>query len=552
MPLLAAACLPDVSDLSSLRSIKMSCCMKPISIVFFFCSLFAAFAQQTSPPSILWQQSYGGAGVESLYAVQPTPDGGYIFGGGSSSAPGGGKTSPHFGGPDFWVVRVDSQGNKLWEQSFGGIGTDILSVMQPAGDGGFLLGGRSNSPIGGTKTGPNRGGADFWVVRIDSNGEKLWDRTFGGSGDDYLFSMVPTGDGGFLLGGYSESGVSGNKTSQNFGLGDFWLVRIDAAGEKVWEASYGGSGDEGIFSIHQTSDGGFILGGDSDSPPGGNKTSAHHGGKDFWIVRIDPLGNKLWDRSYGGTEHDADYNLVVRQTPDGGYIIAGDSLSDVSGNKTAASFGDSDIWVVRLGPEANTLWQRSFGGNSYEYVSSLKETSDGGFLLGGGSNSRVSGNKSAPLFGNMDYYLFQIDSDGEMVWDASYGGTAEDGFEHVAMLQTLDDGLILAGDSNSGINGIKTSPAIGQRHFWVIKLGGGAPPPVLIAPAQTTSDIQVQGFRFFIEPRQDENQYVSEYSIDLITWVPFQTNLAAGGQIEVVDPGAAGSPRRFYRAYRLP
>jgi hypothetical protein len=527
--------------------------MKRIASALFFLSFLAAFGQQTTPPPITWQHSYGGVGMDVLYAIHTIPGGGYLLGGESSSPPSGTKSSAHHGLSDFWIIRVDAEGNKLWDKSFGGTGNDILTSIVAGGDGGFLLGGHSNSGSNGNKTAPARGGIDFWVVRIDHNGEKLWDRTYGGTENDYLFTMIPISDGGFLLGGYSASGANINKTSSNFGQGDFWIVRIDAAGEKLWDRSFGGSGDEWLYSLQETSDGGFILGGSSSSPPSGNKAAPHHGGSDFWIVRIESNGTRLWDRSYGGSEDDADEHLVVRQTSDGGYIIAGDSLSDISGNKTSPNIGDSDIWVIRLGQEANLLWQRTFGGTSYEFLTSLQETGDGGFILAGGSESRAGGTKTAPLYGiEIDFYLVRIDSAGNMVWDASYGGAAADGFRHVIAQPTSDGGFIVGGDSNSGASEIKTSPGLGSRHFWVLKLGGTAPPPQLIVPSQTTASIQQHGFRFFIEPRQNQKSYVAEYSTDLVTWTPFQTNLASGGQIEVIDPGAATSPRRFYRAYRLP
>jgi len=172
-----------------------------------------------------------------------------------------------------------------------------------------------------------------------------WQRTFGGTGEEELHSAVATPDGGLLIAGYSMSGTNDLKTSPNFGLVNFWVIRVDSSGNRLWDKTYGGYQGDYLVSAAATADGGFILGGPSRSLPGGNKTAPSYGTNnivdaDYWIVKIDRDGNKLWDRSFGGIADDQLWNL--RQTRDGGFILAGYSRSPASGNKTASEFGKYD------------------------------------------------------------------------------------------------------------------------------------------------------------------------------------------------------------------
>ena len=180
-----------------------------------------------------------------------------------------------------------------WQLGFGGTNSDVLTSLQQTADGGYIFGGYSFSPVGGNKTSPNHGGSDFWVVRVDANINTLWQRSFGGETNDHLFALEQTSDGGYVLGGYSASPPSGNKTSPHYGGRDFWVVRLDANGEKLWERSFGGSGDDDLFSLQRTSDGGFIIGGRSSSNTNVTKSGVNWGGYDFWVVRLGGNGERL-------------------------------------------------------------------------------------------------------------------------------------------------------------------------------------------------------------------------------------------------------------------
>lgn len=372
-------------------------------------------AQQIFPPQVEWQRSFGGTNDDRLRALAQTADGGFVLGGFSDSIPAtganGNKVSGTLGDYDFWVVRLDGLGNKLWDRSFGGTNEDVLFCVRPTRDSGIVVGGYTSSGASGNKTSANFGGYDFWVVRMDSNGTKVGEFAFGGASDDYLRDLVQTSDGGFLLGGQSLSPPGGNKTAVLFGTNDFWVVRLNASGAKLWDRSFGGTGADRLQSLQQTADGGFILGGVSLSGASGNKTSANYGLNDFWLVRLDANGNKLWDRSFGGTDNDE--LLSLQQTSDGGFILGGFSWSGPSGNKTSRNYGGSDFWVIRTDSNGNKLWEQSFGGRESDSIRSLQQTKDGGFILGGISASGTSGTKTSPYFGGTaDYWVVRLDSGG--------------------------------------------------------------------------------------------------------------------------------------------
>lgn len=436
------------------------------------------------PPSIQWQKSYGGSGEDSLGSVQPTSDGGYILAGVSTSGISGNKTSTNYGGYDGWLVKLDANGDKVWDKSFGGDGDEFYYglILRTTSDGGYILGGDSKSGISGNKTTPNFGGYDYWVVKLDANGDKLWERTLGGSGDDRLKDIQQTSDGGYVIGGDSESGVSGNKTSTNYGASDYWVVKLDADGNKVWDKSYGGTitstfgdGNEFLTALYQTSDGDYILAGTSSSGASGNKTSTNFSSQvwttDYWVVKVDPDGNIIWDKSFGGDNFDS--LGVFQRTSDGGYILGGASYSGVSGNKSSTNYGQSDYWIVMLDGNGEKVWDKSFGGNYFDFLNSIQQTSDGGYILAGQSASPPSGNKTSPYFtingGDYDAWIVKINANGNVVWDKSFGGTSNDGL----VAQQTSGGYLLYGWSSSDISGNRTAPKLsdfGYGDAWLLKL----------------------------------------------------------------------------------
>lgn len=236
-------------------------------------------------PVKLWEKHFGANFNEGLSSIVPTADGGYLLGGTSYSGISNDKTEASRGNDDFWILKTDADFNKVWDKRYGGSSTESLNFILPTSDGGYILSGDSESGISGDKTEASRGQSDFWIVKIDANGNKLWDKSFGGNRRDFLGGVYPVSDGGYLLIGSSESDISGDKTGVSRNLSDIedddcWIIKIDANGNKLWDKTYGGDLEDGLGAIIPTSDGGYLLGGYTNSTISGEVTVASKGSYD--------------------------------------------------------------------------------------------------------------------------------------------------------------------------------------------------------------------------------------------------------------------------------
>ncbi|MBL4754797.1 MAG: T9SS type A sorting domain-containing protein [Flavobacteriales bacterium] len=243
-------------------------------------------------------------------------------------------------------MKIDSVGAVQWENTIGGDWFDELHSIQQTSDGGYILGGFSNSNLAGDKTEINLGNDDYWVVKLDTAGMIQWQNTIGGVSEDELHSIQQTSDGGYILGGYSFSNISGDKTENSQGSADYWVLKLDTSGAIQWQNSIGGSSGDVLESIEQTNDGGYIMGGISSSNISGDKTENSRGFNDYWVVQLDSAGTVQWEKTIGASSDD--FFRAIQQTGDGGYIMGGLSGSNISGDKTENSQGGSDYWVVKL------------------------------------------------------------------------------------------------------------------------------------------------------------------------------------------------------------
>ena len=437
---------------------------KTYLLILFFLPLL--LCSQT--PTIQWDKTIGGAFKDYLWSAQQTNNGGYILGGYSESLVSGDKTAISQGGNDYWIVKLDADGNKLWDKTIGGGNQDYLKSLQQTNDGGYVLGGNSNSPASGDKTIGSKGDLDYWIVKLDANGNKIWDKTIGGSNEDNLQALQQTNDGGYILGGYSNSLISGDKTENDKGNYDYWVVKLDVNGNKIWDKTIGGNNEDRLMSLQQSSDGGYILGGYSNSPISEDKTASDKGSYDYWVVKLDANGNTIWDNTVGGSGGDLLSRL--KQTLDGGYVLVGHSSSNISADKTENCKGSEDYWIVKLDPNGNRSWDKTIGGVGEEYPYSLQQTSDGNYILGGVSNSSISGDKTENSKGGFDYWLVKLDPNGNMIWDNTIGGSGDDFL--FSLQQTVGGGYILCGYSNSSISENKTENSRGDFDYWVVKLNG--------------------------------------------------------------------------------
>jgi hypothetical protein len=437
--------------------------MKVNSFLIFLIISFKAFGQA---PGIEWQNTIGGSNGEAIRSIQQTLDGGYILGGDSRSNISGDKTENSMGGDDYWVVKLDSLGNIQWQNTIGGIDDDLLYSIQQTLDGGYILGGTSQSYISGDKTETNLGIEDYWVVKLDTAGNIEWQNTIGGNNDEALFSIEQTSDGGYILGGTSNSPVSGDKTENSMGSYDYWIVKLDSSGNIQWQNTIGGWDVDNLYTIRQTNDGGYIAAGESRSIISGDKTENNMGDYDYWILKLDNMGSIIWQNTIGGNMRD--WTASIQETFDGGYIVAGNSISNISGDKTENCFGSYDYWIVKLNSVGNIMWQNTIGGNSFEVTWSIKQTPDAGFILGGFSDSNISGDKTENSLGSYDCWVLKLDPLGNIIWQNTIGGNDADGL--ISIQQTLDGGYILGAYSQSNISGDKTENCLGDNDYWVIKL----------------------------------------------------------------------------------
>lgn len=435
-----------------------------------FMTLFIFWTQiaYSQAPLIQWQNTIGGSGSDQLYSIQQTTDGGYILGGESWSDISGYKTEAGLGFDDYWVIKLDSTGTIQWQNTIGGSGNDALQSIKQTTDGGYILGGLSNSGISGDKTEASVGGStDYWVIKLNSSGGIVWQNTIGGSGTDQLLSIQQTTDGGYILGGSSDSGISGEKTEASQGGEDYWLVKLNGSGTVIWQNTIGGSGTDQLFSIQQRTDGGYVLGGRSDSGISGDKTEASSGLFDYWVIKVNGSGAVQGQNSIGGDSFDNLYS--IKQTSDGGFIVGGSSSSNISGDKTEASIsGSTDNWVIKLNSTGAIVWQNTIGGGGEDVLRSIQQTNDGGYIVGGYTISGISGDKTEALLGGNDYWVIKLDSTGNIEWQNTIGG-ADNDFLY-AIQQTSDGGYILGGYSESGISADKTAASFGGNDYWIVKL----------------------------------------------------------------------------------
>ena len=447
--------------------------MKKKFFFLFFIPIFIGNSFSQNPLVKMWDYRYGSSASEMLSCFIQTGDGGFILGGHSNSGISGDKTQPVWGSNDFWIVKTDRYGVKQWDKDFGALNFEMTRAACQADDGGYLFGGYSNSGIGGDKTQPAWGGVygDFWILKTDSLGNKLWDRSYGGMSEDYLYAIAPTPDRGFILGGYSCSAVGGDK-SQNAWAGtyDYWIVKIDSAGNKQWDRRFGGYDTDVLLKIKVSNDGGFVLGGYSLSTAGGDKTQVAFGMQDYWIVKTDSLGNKQWDQSFGGNSYD--YFSALEATTDGGFLLGGFSNSGISGNKTSGSWGLSDFWILKIDSLGNKLWEKNFGGSDTEdEFGSIVLTSDGGLLLAGTSYSNVSGIKTENNLGTEQTWVVKTDLSGTVLWDQTIFTTGHDEYSYA--VETSDGCYAIANLTNAGQGGYKSQSnrdsTLVSNDFWIVK-----------------------------------------------------------------------------------
>jgi hypothetical protein len=318
----------------------------------------------TATFNISWAKTYGGGGDDYAHSIQQTTDGGYIVSGrtGSFGA----------GHGDIWVLKLNASGDVVWQKTYGGGGWDEARSIQQTTDGGYI--------VSGTTWSFGAGGYDFWVLKLNASGDVVWQKTYGGGGWDEARSIQQTTDGGYIVAGWTGS----------FGAGsaDFWVLKLDSSGDLVWQKTYGGAGNDWAHFIQQTSDGGYIV--------AGYTGSLGAGSLDFRVLKLDARGDVVWQKTYGG--ENSDWATCIQQTTDGGYIVAGVTWSFGAGRR--------DVWVLKLNARGYVVWEKTYGGKEWDEASSIQQTTDGGYIVAGYTYSF-----RAPL---NDGWVLKLDSSGDV------------------------------------------------------------------------------------------------------------------------------------------
>jgi uncharacterized delta-60 repeat protein len=357
--------------------------------LFIFCASLTLNAQ--------WARTYGGIDFDRAFFIQQTSDGGYIAAGYTAS--GGAGVS------DFWIIKLSLAGAIEWQHAYGGSGDDAAYAVQETSDEGYIVAGYTHSF--------GAGESDYWILKLTSEGDVEWQFTYGGVGDDTANSIQETNDGGYVVTGYTHA--YGAQTS------DIWTLKLTSEGDVEWQYFYGGSGDDKSYSVQQTNEGGYIVAG-----------STQYLGSldlDFWVLKLTSAGFFDWQRIYGGFGDDVAY--YIQETSGEGYIVAGDSNS--------FGAGESDYWILKLTSEGDVEWQFTYGGVGDDTANSIQETSDGGYIVSGYTDSFGAGGSDA--------LVLKLTSAGNVEWQRAYGGSEED--IAYCIQETSDGGFIAAGYTES-------------------------------------------------------------------------------------------------------
>lgn len=424
-----------------------------VTFLLFCISPVYSFAQKH--PIVEWNKTtYGGTKEDGFAGMQPGVNGGFVLAGSTYSNDG--DIVGFKGYSDGRVILVNADGTLQWQKCLGGTGPDDLLNISNVSDG-YLAVGFTQSNDGDIPH--NHGMSDAWLVKLSNLGAVIWSKAYGGSKLDEAYSAVKTTDGGYIFTGETGS-VDGDANGTSHGGSDMWVVKLDVSGGIQWQKKYGGSRNDQGISIKQTVDGGYIVAGNTFSNDG--DVIGHHDSTDIWVVKLTDTGTISWAKDFGGTARDNAFD--IHQTTDGGYIVVGNTLSD--DGDIAYNHGDGDAWLLKLDATGNLLWEKTYGGSKQEITLSLLQTSDAGYLLTSFTYSNdgdVSGNH-----GNSDAWLLKTDSIGTIQWQKCLGGKVQD--EGYRSVQVSDSEYLMAGSATS-VDGDVTGYRGGSgSDAWLLKL----------------------------------------------------------------------------------
>jgi len=483
-------------------------------LFFLFAILFLSFCNSYAQPRIVWDTTYGGSGTDIGQKIARIP-GGFIAVShcGSSNFNVLAATDPdgsgHHGADDFWIKKLNDNGQIIWQNSLGGLGTEVATSVAPTADGGYIIAGYLGFMGSASATGdvgvPDadltglQGGADIWVVKLSAAGIMQWHNIIGGSAIDMAYEVIQTSDGGYLVVGESFStdkdalAVLDADGSGNHGMVDIIVVKLRANGTIQWRNLLGGSKiDFGASCVEVAN--GYLIAGASNSTNGDlalpdvDGTPTHGSNYDYWVVKLDFNGNQLWDNAIGGSGIDRLNGLIA--TTDGNFVLIGRGESFNNGDAAPALDVDGlshgvnpDFWAVKINPAGGIIWRNHIGTLDWDEIQSASIACDGGIILSGYSlNVAANGDKTmANPNGNRCPWLVKLNNAGKIEWDYAYAsaGPSYDGPNHVTTSPMTRDYYVIVdsigGDyfvlttsqNQAGAN--KTAPNKGSFDSWLLK-----------------------------------------------------------------------------------
>ncbi len=431
------------------------------SVTLFYLFTAISFFIRAQAPEIQWAKCVGGSSWEEAYAVVQSPDSGFVVVGLRSSFDGDCSDCPTTG--YLYAVKLDSIGNIIWKKCYGGSTYEYAMSIVSVSSGGYVIAGTTSS-IDGDVVG-NHGGYDMWVIKIDELGNLEWQRCYGGSNSDQATEIIQSSEGGFVIAGISASNdgdVTGHHGVEfNY---DYWIVKINSLGDIEWQKSLGGSESDICWSIIQMPNGNFVCGGYTLSNDG--DIDELHMLSDYWVIQIDFDGNLIWGNLLGGSYGEAAYSIKL--TSDSAIIITGYTDSD-DGDITEYLGGSSDLWTVKIDSLGTLQWQRTFGGSDADLATYITNSEVNEYLICGATVSTDGDVTSNNLMGGI--WVLALDSLGVLKWEKCLGGSNIE--NSYSMVSTFDGGSICVGYTVSNDGDVTGNH--GERDFWVVKLAKPCP-----------------------------------------------------------------------------
>ncbi|WP_433627850.1 T9SS type A sorting domain-containing protein [Chryseobacterium cucumeris] len=446
---------------------------------FTLCTILGISAQE-----VVWQKDIQSSTQDFLSQVTTTIDQQYLITGSSiQSNKQQASGSKQNNGYDFHLVKLNQQGQEVWEKYFSGQNHDYLSATVTTQDGGFLLAGTSYSGKGLDKKEDSKGGSDIWLIRINEFGDELWQKTLGSSSDEEARAVIQTTDLGFFVAGNVQNSVKG------YGSKDVWITRFDKSGKELSQLIVGGKGLDEVEKMIPTRDGGALLGiysrssevrvsgSEKDSgmrdagsaskiqnpnPVSRNSKQIENFGEgDYWIVKLDKNGKVEWEKNFGGKGDDHLRTLALTST---GFIIGGESRSERSGNKTVGIEEGTDLWLIALNERGEEQWQKSYNFKNRDILMGMSvlhsadDKSSKGILLGGYTQAEGRIQTDDETF-----WMLYLDQNGNEQWRKHVKGESRQKEERLSDLKLNRDGsIILAGTS---------AEELGKENWKIVKLG---------------------------------------------------------------------------------